>query len=488
METLKKIIVFLSSLLFILLFVNIPSYAQDSRIGGGNRSSNSSNMVDPVIIAALISAVISAGVAIFSLLRNEKTAHLSRKHEDRLAELKGDLDRLVANMTDARERELAKVTDARERELAKGEREHREKLAKWKAEREDELAEANRADDLMMEQWRYEHEQKREEQKARREYELEARKRLYKESEPILFQLHQLCEAADSRISHMPRKVREGWFLTKEEYLKAIEKYEEKSPTQQKEEEEVLMDRFGWLSFPNHYMFTTIYRLLAPMATFKMLQDRLTTVDLELDPLIKTIYLLSKHLYYRTFSGESELAEIANIPYETYDQGIFLGYLENATEELIQHYNEPDKVQRIKSFGEFNKNYIIEENSTGNNEKKVKPPFDRFYYLFEFFHPKTKPVLWRLLIEQVYLYNAIKEVYKIKESDNYYDRIEKQKKIKPIRRIPKDQLHNFDYTDQSFIDVEKHLLSHPELTDLIDDEIKRSHASTKIQPNGIFFE
>jgi hypothetical protein len=50
---------------------------------------------------------------------------------------------------------------------------------------------------------------------------------------------------------------------------------------------------------------------------------------------------------------------------------------------------------------------------------------------------------------------------------------------KPIKRIPKGQLDNFDYTDQSFIDVENHLLHQPELEELIDDEIEKSHASRK---------
>jgi hypothetical protein len=135
-----------------------------------------------------------------------------------------------------------------------------------------------------------------------------------------------------------------------------LKKSEEKSPVRQ-EEKGVLKDKLGWLSFPNYYMLSTIYHLLSPMATFKILQDRLTTVDLELDPLIKTIYLISKHLY-ATFSSDTDLAEIAKIQYKTYDQGIFVGYLDNATEELIKHYDEPNKVPRIKSLGEFISNTL----------------------------------------------------------------------------------------------------------------------------------
>jgi hypothetical protein len=53
---------------------------------------------------------------------------------------------------------------------------------------------------------------------ARREYEYEARKRLYREYEPVLFQLHQLCEVARTRISHMPQGMKDKHFLTEDDY------------------------------------------------------------------------------------------------------------------------------------------------------------------------------------------------------------------------------------------------------------------------------
>jgi hypothetical protein len=94
------------------------------------------------------------------------------------------------------------ITDDRERELEKARQEHETKLAAWKAEREKELADAKKADDLMIEQWRHEREQKREEQKARREYENEARKRLYEKFEPLLFQFSESCDRARLHIFH----------------------------------------------------------------------------------------------------------------------------------------------------------------------------------------------------------------------------------------------------------------------------------------------
>ena len=96
----------------------------------------------------------------------------------------------------------------------------------------------------------------------------------------------------------------QGRFFTKEQHLK---------------KKEELKNQLGWLSYPNYYMLSTIYHLLAPMAAFKVLHNRLTTVDLELDPLIKTIYLLAKHLYL-SFSADTDLAYISEIPYDKYDK------------------------------------------------------------------------------------------------------------------------------------------------------------------------
>jgi hypothetical protein len=334
-------------------------------------------------------------------------------------------------------------------------------------------------------------EEQKAERDARREYEYEARKRLYRECEPILFQLQQFSEAANRRISHMPRRIEH--FFSQDEYRIAKDSLQwskEKSLSWQEISEAGLKTKLGWLSFPNYYMLSTIYHLLAPLATFKILQSRLTAVDLELDLRIKTMYILSKHLY-STFSADADFAEMIGINPYLYEQGIFAGYLDNATEELINDCKDPDRVPRIKSFGEFNEQYVMDQNSTGINEKMVKPPFDRIYNLLEFFHPREKRVLWRILIEQLYLYNAIKEVYQTKgdtkeKSDrpNYEDAIRpdqsKNKPMKPIKRltdeqlkdfkaIPKDQLEGDDTMEKWFEHVIKHLREQPELKDLIDE-------------------
>ena len=59
---------------------------------------------------------------------------------------------------------------------------------------------------------------------------------------------------------------------------------------------------------------------------------------------------------------------------------------------------------RIKSFGEFEREFFVEGSSHKTPENNE---FEIFFTLFSYFHPKTRPVRWRVLITQAYLYNAI---------------------------------------------------------------------------------
>jgi hypothetical protein len=164
------------------------------------------------------------------------------------------------------------------------------------------------------------------------------------------------------------------------------------------------------------------------MAAFKILQRRLTTVDLELDHSINIQYSLAKNLYY-TFSSALDLARSEpSIPYDPdqigpeftnmaeseriesrtkhperyWLQGLKVGKLDTLTENLI--ISDGSTNSRIKSFGEFEREFFVKgspHRTPENNE------FEIFFTLFSYFHPKTRPVLWRVLITQAYLYNAI---------------------------------------------------------------------------------
>lgn len=143
------------------------------------------------------------------------------------------------------------------------------------------------------------------------------------------------------------------------------------------------------------------------------------------------------------------------------------------TEDLIEHYYEPDKALRLKSFGKFTNEYI--------KEKKVEPPFDSIYNIFLNFHPSKKPVLWRILIAQLYLYDAIKHIYDIKKKNKNLQDSGELPNYKSIKTIPEKERreelnwrkngHEAKYNEvfvDPFAAVECYLQNSMELKDLIE--------------------
>ena len=84
------------------------------------------------------------------------------------------------------------------------------------------------------------------EEDAHRDYKYDALKRLYLECEPILFQLDELSDYVLWRITGLAEDAREGRLKPNKGHLSDIEKYTFKS---------------------------TIYRLIVPMAAFRLLQS-----------------------------------------------------------------------------------------------------------------------------------------------------------------------------------------------------------------------
>jgi hypothetical protein len=255
------------------------------------------------------------------------------------------------------------------------------------------------------------------EQDARRDYEYEAKKRLYQECEPVLFQFAELSESALKRVYALARNAKEG---------------------------NLGPDRY-WLSTDHYFIRSTIYRLIAPMAAFKLLQHRLTNIDLKLDQAINIQYILAKILYY-TFSSSTDLARSdPAIPYDPdqigseskgldestkkerrikypekfWLQGLKVGTIDILAETLIQSEKGSDNNNiRIKSFGEFEQQFFKKGESAVSQDDSNNNIFEVFFTIFSYFHPRTRPVLWRVLITQVYLYNAIKNIRNTEEEFN----------------------------------------------------------------------
>lgn len=229
--------------------------------------------------------------------------------------------------------------------------------------------------------------ERKSEEDARRDYDYEARKRLYREAEPLLFRLSEASESALHRIFSLARTARNG----------------DLGPEQP-----------SWLQQPGYYMASTMYNLLAPAVIFRLLQDRLTLVDLTVDRRISNHYLLAKSLYI-SFTDDFVLAQIQPAleynpfiddwqeeryrqPEKHWRQGLPLGRLDAAIETMVKPMQ--DGPGRCMSFGEF-------EAAFYQDLKSEESKFAIFADIFLEFHPARRPILWRILVVQAHLHAAL---------------------------------------------------------------------------------
>ena len=117
---------------------------------------------------------------------------------------------------------------------------------------------------------------------AEREYEYEARKRLYHELQPLLFQLREASESAYGRIANLAKASQRG---------------------------DLESAQTGWLS-EDLYRLTTVYRLVVPAVYVRLIRGRLTSIDLNLDASLRADYEVAK-LIVSTWNDGHELADSA---------------------------------------------------------------------------------------------------------------------------------------------------------------------------------
>ena len=113
---------------------------------------------------------------------------------------------------------------------------------------------------------------------AQRDYEYEARKRLYQQCEPLLFQLAEFSESALYRIYSLARTARHG-------------------------------NLPSWVDEDDYYMRSTMYFLISPLIILRLIQSQLTFVDLTLDSHIARQYSLLK-LLFLTFTDDFTFAHM----------------------------------------------------------------------------------------------------------------------------------------------------------------------------------
>jgi hypothetical protein len=227
---------------------------------------------------------------------------------------------------------------------------------------------------------------------ARRDYEYEARKRLYERCEPVLFQGLEATENARRRVVSIARSCRQG---------------------------DVREDGSGWLGQPGYYFQSSAFLLFAPGVTFKLLQRQLTAVDLSLDQRVHRLYELFR-LVFASFTNDHDLSkEEPPLTYRPDDadpgepnrerllrkdppiyrrQGLYTGVIERVTEALIIGR---DDSARAMTFGEF----VTAWDDSASSLADVK---DDLLDLLIGFHPRRRPVLWRLLVTQALLYETLR--------------------------------------------------------------------------------
>jgi hypothetical protein len=230
------------------------------------------------------------------------------------------------------------------------------------------------------------------ERAARRDYVYEARKRLYQECEPVLFQLSEQSEGAFYHIRGLAKFAKQGNLGAHPD---------------------------SWLAREGYYFLHTLYRLTSPLALVQVFWRKVTLVDCTLDPQVNALYALSKCLYVSAgddydFARRAELKgydpEPQGAGWETkrkrhperyWRQGVMRGWLDQAVETLIvQKSQEPE---RCMSFGEFFAAY-----QDGTVELREK--FDVVADIYTEFHPLSRPVLWQMLVTQAHIYKTFIDV------------------------------------------------------------------------------
>jgi hypothetical protein len=317
--------------------------------------------------------------------------------------------------------ELKRLDFQNEEKLKNSEFRNEEKLKRLEFENEEKLKISERRNQESLKRLEFELETKRGERDARRDYEFEAKKRLYDELEPLLFLLvehsenayHHICELAD-----MAR-----WGSLSVELSKPLETDDN-----------------------NYYLKATIFKLMLPMGIFRLMQRRLTSYDLQLEKYIEVNYLLTKCLYF-TCADDYNVAiadkensrgclfcgfENLKLEQEEKDRphphhivynilGITRGIIDNLADSLIL-WDDNDKTYHVASFSEFEKRLY--------EKVYVKPsPIGKICEIFSNFSPNNNYqkylLLWRILTVEAYIYWIIMKIQKLKDRMPEYF-IEKQ--------------------------------------------------------------
>jgi hypothetical protein len=209
--------------------------------------------------------------------------------------------------------------------------------------------------------------EKQDETRAQREYEYEARKRLYKDFHPLLFQVVEMSESAYWRIVGLASSARSGRLNPDEK-----SRLRAGSPV---------------------YLPSTVYRLFAPLAVLRLCQQQLTVLDLTVDPEIRKQYMVMKAVYRSWSDGPNLYTGSAR------RQNLGLQHVEQMIDGMLVP-DDPAGNARCVTYGEFLA-------ASRDENSSLHLPANRIVQMFVDFHPRAKPMLWRILITQAHLFNYL---------------------------------------------------------------------------------
>jgi hypothetical protein len=344
--------------------------------------------VDVALISALLSALLSA-LAIFWTARN---ARKQRDHETQLRQNQEEFQSATSRAQRDHEIQLRKKQEDFESAASQAQREHETQLREKQEEFEQTL-------ELLKGQLR----EVEAERVARRDYEYEARKRLYSELQPLLFELRELSESAYRWVISLARTAQQG--------------------------------RLSWLS-KGYFLTMTLYRFTAPLAVFRLVHRRLTMVDFSVDRHIRVQYNITKQIYLSISDGFS-IAKAGDhpIPYEPHEvrrrrrrkpsihpqqhlfpihpqQHLFRGHLDMIADAMV--VRDPDG-PRCMTFGEFDTEFKNPRSDVYRAIRALAAGFSEF-------EPGSRPVVWRMLIVQMYFHKALLHTFEPEPGTATYDR------------------------------------------------------------------
>lgn len=230
---------------------------------------------------------------------------------------------------------------------------------------------------------KYLYDQRINDKKALRDYEYEAKKRLYQTYEPLFFQFIELSEIARGRIKGIAKNLSEGRY------------------------------KGEWESLNNYYFRETIYKIFIPIAIVKLLREKITSTDLRIDENLGCQYGLLKILYF-SFQHDYKIARI--IKDEKYDkewkenyrtdnadidrQGFSLTELDKLLNLLIKENNG---VFSIVEIGDY------EDMINNNDDAKKERSMQLVEKVFKSFSLESHKIIWILLLSHACIYYILSE-------------------------------------------------------------------------------